>query len=496
MTIKELEQRTGVTRTNIRFYESQGLLCPKRLDNGYRDYSGEDVRTLEKILLLRALRLDIDTIRRIQRQETSLAEALDSLGGWLQREQASLGRAEEVCRELGSSGADYASLDPKPWLKRLEEIEPLKQEPAPDRSAREPEEEQEELACWHPWQRWLARGLDIGLYQAGFYVFWAAFIRRAEILRTGPFLNWLVTLALLFFALLLEPVWLHFWGWTPGKWLLGLKVRDKQGRKLSLKQAFRRSMRVGWEGYGWHIPLWNLWRLWQCRKTSLDCRRCPWDGEEDFRYTKEERRWGGWAMAAGYLAAVTVGFVSLLWCTLPVYTGELTVAEFADNYNQYHTLLAGRDSVVGRMGPDGAWEKETDTGNLFGGNTFIVEWGETQWAEPEFRLEEGAVTAITLRMETDRPVLTQAMFLPEILSMLALAGVEENLAPWNLDLEGWQRFWIDRERPWDSFSAQYRGLSITQAAEYSGYADDGSGWLIAGDNPHYEKAVTIAVVGK
>ena len=73
MTIKELEQRTGVTRTNIRFYESQGLLCTKRLDNGYRDYSGEDVRTLEKILLLRALRLDIVSFRRIQRQESSLA---------------------------------------------------------------------------------------------------------------------------------------------------------------------------------------------------------------------------------------------------------------------------------------------------------------------------------------------------------------------------------------------------------------------------------------
>ena len=37
MTIKELENRTGMTRANIRFYEGEGLLSPRRLENGYRD---------------------------------------------------------------------------------------------------------------------------------------------------------------------------------------------------------------------------------------------------------------------------------------------------------------------------------------------------------------------------------------------------------------------------------------------------------------------------
>ena len=47
MTIKELEERTGMARANIRFYESEGLLSPARQENGYRDYSEEDVKTLE-----------------------------------------------------------------------------------------------------------------------------------------------------------------------------------------------------------------------------------------------------------------------------------------------------------------------------------------------------------------------------------------------------------------------------------------------------------------
>ncbi len=40
MTIKEVEEQTGLTRSNIRFYEKEKLIEPSRNDkNGYRDYS-------------------------------------------------------------------------------------------------------------------------------------------------------------------------------------------------------------------------------------------------------------------------------------------------------------------------------------------------------------------------------------------------------------------------------------------------------------------------
>lgn len=36
MTIKEVEQTTGLTRSIIRFYEKEKLICPKRNENnGY-----------------------------------------------------------------------------------------------------------------------------------------------------------------------------------------------------------------------------------------------------------------------------------------------------------------------------------------------------------------------------------------------------------------------------------------------------------------------------
>lgn len=38
MTVKEVEERTGLPRANIRYYESEGLIHPARGENGYRDY--------------------------------------------------------------------------------------------------------------------------------------------------------------------------------------------------------------------------------------------------------------------------------------------------------------------------------------------------------------------------------------------------------------------------------------------------------------------------
>ena len=65
MKINEVEQQAGITKRNIRFYEQQGLLSPKRNgENGYRDYSEEDVAELKKIKLLRKLSLPIEDPER------------------------------------------------------------------------------------------------------------------------------------------------------------------------------------------------------------------------------------------------------------------------------------------------------------------------------------------------------------------------------------------------------------------------------------------------
>lgn len=56
MNTKQVEEVTGITRQNIRYYERQNLLEAARdTGNAYRDYSEEDVRRLKLIKMLRLL---------------------------------------------------------------------------------------------------------------------------------------------------------------------------------------------------------------------------------------------------------------------------------------------------------------------------------------------------------------------------------------------------------------------------------------------------------
>lgn len=49
MRIGELSKRTGVPSRMLRYYEEQGLITPRRLDNGYREYDDYLVERVGKI---------------------------------------------------------------------------------------------------------------------------------------------------------------------------------------------------------------------------------------------------------------------------------------------------------------------------------------------------------------------------------------------------------------------------------------------------------------
>ena len=77
MKINEVEERVGITKRNIRYYEKEGLLTPGRnSDNGYRDYTEDDVTELKKIKLLRKLDMPLEEIRRMQRGALTLEDAI------------------------------------------------------------------------------------------------------------------------------------------------------------------------------------------------------------------------------------------------------------------------------------------------------------------------------------------------------------------------------------------------------------------------------------
>lgn len=73
MLIHEVSRLTGLTRKAIEYYIAQGLLSPDTQENGYRDFSPQDVETLEKTGVLRRLGLSAEQIREILADDTGHA---------------------------------------------------------------------------------------------------------------------------------------------------------------------------------------------------------------------------------------------------------------------------------------------------------------------------------------------------------------------------------------------------------------------------------------
>ena len=104
MTMHEVCARLGLTKKAVRYYVGEGLIAPRRLENGYADFSETDCETLERIALLRRLDLSIGEIRGIL-AGGSAETALHRLTKQIEREQTALRLLSGF-----SETRDYASL--------------------------------------------------------------------------------------------------------------------------------------------------------------------------------------------------------------------------------------------------------------------------------------------------------------------------------------------------------------------------------------------------
>lgn len=124
MKINEVEERVGITKRNIRYYEKEGLLSPGRnSENGYRDYADEDVEALKKIKLLRKLDVPLEEIRRMQQGALTLTDGLRRHMIQLERQQQNLATMQRLCQELADAGAQLPGLEADDWLGRMERME-------------------------------------------------------------------------------------------------------------------------------------------------------------------------------------------------------------------------------------------------------------------------------------------------------------------------------------------------------------------------------------
>lgn len=122
MNIKQVEEQTGITKQNIRFYEKEGLVKPKRNDgNGYREYDMEDVRGLLIIKMLRKLGMPLEEIRQVLDGDCPFESAMRKQRESLEQEKDRLDAAIRICKEFEAETSE--TIDVEKVLSRIAEEE-------------------------------------------------------------------------------------------------------------------------------------------------------------------------------------------------------------------------------------------------------------------------------------------------------------------------------------------------------------------------------------
>ena len=124
MKINQVEELTGVTKKNIRFYESEGLIEPKRNPaNGYREYSLEDVAQLNRIKLLRKLDVSCEMIRQVRNGTITLEQCMEDQLIRISHRQMDLVHTREICEMMAQDRTAFEHLNAETYLDEMKRLE-------------------------------------------------------------------------------------------------------------------------------------------------------------------------------------------------------------------------------------------------------------------------------------------------------------------------------------------------------------------------------------
>ena len=374
--IQDIELQTGMDRATIRYYEKEGLLTPKRLENGYRSYCEDDITVLLRIKLLRKLGISLSNIKDLQKGKGQFSDILSQqisvLEGQIQQNQ----KAAQVCRQLRQTEVDFADIDSKYYLEMLNSQSDHTTGRYNDNV----------IVEHHPIRRFIARYIDLTL----FYSFIQFLL--VVILRIRPWSNPLAILIYyisLMFYIPVEALFYHFWGTTPGKWVLGIRLEGINGGKLTFESAIFRAFSVVFAGCGLHVPFIRIWRLHKSYRTISRGEELPWDEETEVIYTNWNTR------KKVFLAVMVLTIILMIYgastdAILPKYREfALTPEEFNENYSHYETMFKINDQYS--LQHDGSWKKYSSADS-----EIIIIRGEGEYSRAPFiyTLRDGKIIEI------------------------------------------------------------------------------------------------------
>lgn len=474
MTIKEIEELAGMPRANIRYYEAEGLLSPVRSENGYRDYSEEDLSILKKIKLLRSLHMSMDEIKALHTGERELSVVLEQQIQKLAANKEELDKAQSVCETMYKDGSRYESLDAEKYLKNLNEGTQY----IIGNSYGETKESREDMLprVNAPWRRFFARMLDEAVYST----LWSCFMLLAFQIRTNDAgLGWaLVNIVIvLLLTIVLEPLQLSLFGTTLGKWILGLRVLDNYDGKLSFSYARSRTTDMLFYGQGFHIPIVSWVCMW---KNFVKCK----DGKElEWEYgsrivLKDEKKYRAAVYVAVDALLIGVAVLANVLVEIPVNRGELTIAEFCENYRYMEKVLEIDTGYT--LDDNGVWQDKAAESGTVVLNPFNID------GPPEFIFEtdaDGNIHKVSFVVEVEYPEGTpkeEKKTIPShqlqmMIAALAYVGAQEEFSQFSSARVNMTEQIAACE--FEDFDFTEAGVRVICDVESTGYEGAGSGTL-------------------
>ena len=123
MRISEVAEKTGLSISNIRFYEKKGLIGPDRdKDSKYRNYTEEDLALIKQILLFRKMDFSIETISHIINKKLTIETAIQNQITELEEKRDSIQSSIDLCQKIAGDG-QCSSLDTDYYLSYVKEEE-------------------------------------------------------------------------------------------------------------------------------------------------------------------------------------------------------------------------------------------------------------------------------------------------------------------------------------------------------------------------------------
>lgn len=123
MRIGEIAEKTGLSISNIRFYEKKGLIGPNReQESKYRNYTNADLERLNLIILYRKMDISVEVIGKILENEISAEDALEQQLIDLKSKQQMLQSSIDLCQKMINDRA-YDDIDTNYYLDYVKEEE-------------------------------------------------------------------------------------------------------------------------------------------------------------------------------------------------------------------------------------------------------------------------------------------------------------------------------------------------------------------------------------